>query len=129
MPNNLSIDAKKRIRALFDAIIEEAEQNPQFAESVMDIFADTPCKASSRKKSEEKKFSLDFSPLEILHKEGEEALRSKLDALTNDDLIKACSGEGIVQRKNAQSMAREDLILNIVKSSHDRLRQGESFTK
>lgn len=130
MPTKQQKDAVlSRLRALFEAVSEEAIRSPDFFSKIEQILLSPEAVVSSQVKPVIGVKPPIINVLEILHREGESAARDSLDKLTNDDLAKLTVADGIKKLKEAKSMERESLIAFLLETASNRLKQGESFTK
>jgi hypothetical protein len=120
---------RTRLKALCDAVYDEAIKNPNFFEQLERILLSTEAKVVINNKSESAPKKIILNLLETLHSEGRDALLIALEAKTSDELIRICTKEGIRKTKEAKAMTRLELINLLVETTSARLRQGESFTK
>jgi len=119
---------RQRLKALFDVVYEEALQNPSFFSRLEAILLSPEAKLSLQSKTS----PLGRSPLnmlDILHRDGDTALRDTLNNYTNDELARLCVRERIRKLKEAKSLDRSALIDLLVETAKSRLKQGESFVK
>lgn len=119
---------RQRLKALFDIVYEEALQNPSFFSRLEAILLSPEAKLSLQSKISPPGRS-PLNMLDILHSDGDTALRDTLNNYTNDDLAKLCVQERIRKLKQAKSLDRSALIDLLVETAKSRLKQGESFVK
>lgn len=130
MPSKSETDAVfSRLRALFDAICEEAQRNPEFFERIQSILMSEAAIISVEKSAGKTSRKPILPIVDVMHTEGEQGLRIKLDQLTNDQLARLSADEGIKRLKEAKSIERKELISMLVEMASSRLRQGETFTR
>lgn len=129
MPSNTEKEAiHSRLKALLDAVYEEALRSPEFFDRIERILLSPEARLSVHKPtSTPSRQSINI--VEILHQSGEAGLRSTLDGHTNEDLTRLCVQEGIKKMKDAKSLERDALIEVLMQTASSRLKQGESFTK
>ena len=130
MPTKQQKDAVlSRLRALFEAVSEEASRNPDFFEQIENILLSPEAIIASQQRPSSQAKGPVLNLLEILHREGEAAARNGLEKLTNDELSKIAVADGVRKLREAKSMDRVSLIDLLLKTAESRLKQGESFTK
>lgn len=130
MPSKQQKDAVlSRLRALFAAVEDEASRNPAFFEKIESILVSSELVIATQQKPASSTKAPTVNLLEILHRDGGPAAREALGALTNDELVRLASADGIKKPKEAKAMEREALIELLLQMADKRLRQGESFTK
>jgi len=129
MPTNSQKEAVyTRLRALCDAVYEEALRSPEFFARIEEVLLSPDAKVSVQQKSPTPQRP-SLNTVEILHRDGESGLLSALEQLTNDDLIRLCTADGIKKSKDAKALDRQQLIGLLTSTATSRLNQGESFTK
>lgn len=131
MPSNTEKEAiHSRLKALLDAVYEEALRSPEFFDRVERILLSPEARLAVHKPtSTPSRKSININIVEILHQDGEAGLRSALSGHTNEDLTRLCVQEGIKKMKDAKSLDRDALIEVLMQTASSRLKQGESFTK
>ena len=130
MLNSYSKDAvRARLKALFDAVYEEAAQNPEFFSRLEEILLSPEIKASIRKKASSTATRPSLNVVEILHEKGESGLRAELENCTTNDLVRLCAQESIRKQKDAKNLERGTLIELLLQAASNRLKQGDSFIK
>lgn len=129
MPSKTEKEAiHSRLKALLDAVYEEALRSPEFFDRIERILLSPEARlAVHRPTSTPSRKSINI--VEILHNEGEAGLRSALSGHTNEDLTRLCVQEGIKKMKDAKTLDRDALIEVLMQTANSRLKQGESFTK
>jgi hypothetical protein len=129
MPSNTEKEAiHSRLKALLDAVYEEALRSPDFFDRIERILLSPEARLAVHKPtSTPSRQSINI--VEILHQDGEAGLRSVLSGHTNEDLTRLCVQEGIKKMKDAKSLDRDALIEVLMQTASSRLKQGESFTK
>lgn len=130
MPNKKDNEAiLNRLKSFFNIIYEEAQSNPEFLDRLNSVLlsekTDLTIKKQAKKSSREPIIHI----VEIVHSSGEQGLRDKLQQLTNDQLARLATDEGVKRLKEAKSIDRENLISLLVETGSNRLKQGEAFTK
>jgi len=130
MSNDPKIAVQSRLRAFFEAVYEEAQQNPQFLTKLEEILVSRDLRISPIKKCKNEGITQKaINIVDVLHTEGEDGLKIALTNFTNSDLIKLCTQEGIRKIRDSKNHERDELIVILIQTASDRLRQGESFTK
>ncbi len=129
MPSNTEKEAiHSRLKALLDAVYEEALRSPDFFNRIERILLSPEARLAVQKPtSTPSRKSINI--VEILHQDGEAGLQSALSGHTNEDLTRLCVQEGIKKMKDAKSLDRDALIDALMQTASSRLKQGESFTK
>jgi len=127
MPDNTK-DLKpleRQLRKLVAVIVEEAEKNAEFAARLAKALSvsDTTHAAETSKPK-----ATAFNPVEILHREGKEALQRQLELRTDSELKDIFRQQGLWKRKGEkQPFSRSEAVQNIAASAERRLHQGSSF--
>ncbi len=130
MPSKKETDAiLTRLRALCDVIYEEAQKSPEFCERLSSILLSEEAALALRKPSGKLSREPIIHIVEVVHSSGEQGLRNALQQLTNDQLARLATDEGVKRLKEAKSIDREELISLLVETGSNRLKQGETFTK
>ncbi|MDG5816647.1 hypothetical protein QA601_16235 [Chitinispirillales bacterium ANBcel5] len=130
MQNNKKLDMSlKKLKELFKLIESEAKDSPAFLEKLAIIFGQEFYEATNIQSGDKKTKKPILNIVDILHRSGQETLLKELDVLTNDQLAKLASQEGIKKFKDAKSAERQDLIESLSEIASNRLSQGSSFTK
>lgn len=119
----------KKLKELFNLIESEAKGSPAFLEKLANVFGQELDEATNIQSGDKKTKEPILNIVDILHRAGQEALLKELDVLTNDQLAKLASQEGIKKYKDAKSAERGDLIESLSEIASNRLSQGSSFTK
>lgn len=129
MPSKKDYDAVfSRLRALTDLIEQEARESLGFFEGLQKILLSEEAVLSADKPLTRRKAPI-LAVLSILHERGESALREELERLTNDQLARLATDEGIKRLKDAKAAERIELQNALVEMAQNRLKQGESFTR
>lgn len=118
-----------RLRSLFEAVSDEASHNHNFFARIEEILLSSEAIVATKKSPSSTAKTPSLNLLEILHREGKAATLEALESLTNDELAKLASADGVKKLKEAKSMERPVLIGLLIETAEKRLRQGESFTK
>lgn len=118
-----------RLRALFQVISDEASRNADFLTAIEGVLLCPEGAPAAQQKASGVAKIPPVNIMEILHRDGIAAAKSALDQMTNDELVKLASADGIKKPKEAKNMERESLIILLLQTAENRLRQGESFTK
>ena len=131
MPSKQQKDAVlSRLRALFEAVADEATRSPVFFARIEEILLSPEAVVATQQKSSSSSRAPALTNLlEILHRDGPRVARDSLDKLTNDELARLAVADGTRKPKEAKSMDRVALIDLLIQTAESRLRQGESFTK
>lgn len=129
MPSKKDYDAVfSRLRALTDLIEQEARESLGFFEGLQKILLSEEAVISADKPLARRKAPI-LHVLSILHERGESALREELERLTNDQLARLATDEGIKRLKDAKATERKELQDALLEIAQNRLKQGESFTR
>ena len=130
MPSKKQKDAVlSRLRALFDAVADEATRSPSFFARIEEILLSPEAVLALQQKPPTSPRTPTLNLLEILHRDGPTAARDSLDKLTNDELARLAVADGTRKPKEAKSMERVALMDLLLQTAESRLKQGESFTK
>jgi len=116
---------ERHLRRLTAVIIEEAEKNAEFAARLAKVLnpLDGPEAAQAQKAR-----AAAFNPVEVLHREGKEALHGQLELKTDAELKDILRQQGLWKRKGEkQEFNRSEAIQNIAASTERRLHQGSAF--
>ena len=129
MPSNTEKEAiHSRLKALLDAVYDEALRSPEFFDRIERILLSPEARLAVQKPaSTSGRQSINI--VELLHRNGEPALLQNLEQCTNEDLARLCVQEGVKKAKEAKSLERDELIELLLQTANNRLKQGESFTK
>jgi hypothetical protein len=126
MPDNTK-DLKlieRQLQQLVSAIIEKAESDSDFAMQLAKILIFS--KTADRRESE-KTGQVTFNAVDILHREGREALQRQLELRTDSELKTILRQEGVRRQKSRKPLVRDDAILTIITRAENQLHQGSSF--
>lgn len=115
-----AIPAHLILKALFDQIVSEAENNPRYAERLIKALPEGIVAEISRKprKLSQPLFELaSVNPVIVLRDEGEIALRSLLDSLTKAQILGAAKNHHIMlsnkaYRRDATKTAIVDALVD-----------------
>jgi hypothetical protein len=118
-----------RLHALFAVVEEEASRNPAFFERIENVLLSSELVIASQQKATPSPKPPGLNLVEVIHREGKDAAKEALSTLTNDEIVRLASADGIKKPKEAKAMEREALIELLLHMADKRLRQGESFTK
>lgn len=130
MQNNKKLDiALKKLKELFTIIECEAKKSPAFLEKLATVFNQDSESITNPQPSEKKIREPFLNIVDILHRLGKDRLNEELDLLTNDQLAKLASQEGIKKYKDSKTADRKELIDSLVEIASNRLSQGSSFIK
>lgn len=130
MPSNTEKEAiHSRLKALMDAVYDEALRSPAFFDRIERILLSPEARLSVQQKPGSAPGRASINLLELLHRDGEAALRRELEGRTNEDLARLCTHEGVKKLKDAKSLGRDALVDLLLQTTTSRLNQGDSFTK
>jgi hypothetical protein len=116
---------ERQLRRLMTVIVEEVEKNEDFAARVAKALNISD---ASDVTPTEKPKATTFNPVEVLHREGKEALQNQLELKTDTELKEILRQQGLWKRKGEkQQFDRSAAVQTIVASAETRLRQGSSF--
>ena len=118
-----------RLRSLFEAVSDEASRNPDFFARIEGILLSPEAIVATQQSPSSAAKTPALNLLELLHRKGSAATIKALEELTNDELAKLATADGVKKLKEAKSMERPTLIDLLIETAANRLRQGESFTK
>lgn len=115
---------ERQLRRLVTAVIEKAQSDSGFAKQLAKILnlSGTP---DSNETTKTDKFA--FNSVDILHREGREALQRQLEFRTDTELKDILRQEGVRKQKSQNPFVRNDAILTIITRAEQQLRQGTSF--
>ena len=111
------------LRRLFDAVLEEAANNPQFAARLAEAFGQEAGTNANRPRRPARKASPNGVPIHavnMLRTHGEAALRGKLEQIKAvDDLKSVATASGLVLAGDAGKMraGRAELITGIIEAA------------
>ena len=116
---------ERQLRRLVAVIVEEAERNSDFAAKLSKVLspAGDPHVAPASKPTPSA-----FNPVDILHREGRDALQRQLDLKTDSELTDILRKQGLWKRKGEkQEFNRSEAVQNIIANAERRLHQGSAF--
>lgn len=115
---------ERQLRRLVAAITEKAESDPDFAGQLARILN----LSGGRQESEtDKPRDATFNPVDILHREGAEALQRQLDLRTDAELKEILRQQGLRRQRGEKQFDRGEAIQAIKASAERRLHQGSAF--
>jgi len=117
---------ERQLRRLVNAVIEKAQSDSGFAEQLAKILNLSKAADSSEAGKTDKAA---FNSVDILHREGREALQRQLEFRTDTELKDILRQEGVRKQKSQKPFVRNDAILTIITRAEQQLRQGASFLK
>jgi len=117
---------ERKLRRLINVVIEKAQSDSDFANQLVKIL--NPSKVSDSSETE-KNDKVVFNSVDILHREGREALQRELEFRTDTELKDILRQEGVRNQKGQKPFVRTDAILTIITRAEQQLRQGASFLK
>jgi hypothetical protein len=118
---------ERQLRKLVALIVEEVERNEDFAARIAEVL--NVSDASGTTESQKPKVTA-FNPVEVLHREGKEALHGQLELKTDTELKEILRQQGLSKRKGEkQQFDRSVAVQTIVASAESRLHQGSSFLR
>lgn len=115
---------ERQLRRLINAVIEKAQSDSDFARQLAKIL--NLSKAADSGKIE-KASKTAFNAVDILHREGREALQLQLELRTDTELKDILRQEGVRKQKSQKPFVRNDAILTIITRAERQLHQGASF--
>jgi len=115
---------ERQLRRLVNAVIEKAQSDSDFAQQLGKIL--NLSKAADLNKIEKTSKTI-FNAVDILHREGSEALRHELELRTDTELKDILRQEGVRKQKSQKPFVRNDAILTIIARAERQLHQGASF--
>jgi hypothetical protein len=127
------MDVIGHLRALFDAVVAEAERSPAFARRLQQALsgfaapapAPKPAPAPGRKGGRRAPAALD--PF-AAYADGEGALRARLGEFTLDQLKDVVAEHGMDPSKLAMRWKTPGKLIDlIVRTVHDRMEKGDAF--
>lgn len=118
-----------KLKELFDAIYDQAQNNPKFSDVLCSILQSEKAEHTTRKSPKKPPREPIIHIVEILYSSGEQGLRDELQKLTNSQLARIAADEGVKRLKEAKNTDREILISILVETGSNRLKQGETFAK
>lgn len=130
MPSNpTKAGVQSRLKAFFDIVLAEAEQNPAFYSQLESVLLSPEAIVKSAKRQ-----SLKAEPaptiilIDILHQHGKERLRSELEAFPTEQLIRLGMKEKILRTVNqGKKYSRQELTDMLIKATDKALNRGSSF--
>ena len=124
------------LKNLLDAVIEEAERNPEFSNKLENILSGSisaePEKASAKmstgaKRSGNRRAPAALDPIALIE-DGEDALLEQLSNLTDKELKDIIADYGMDPSKLAMKWKNRDRLINlIIDTSHRRASKGDAF--
>ena len=118
-----------KLKALFEAIMEETGRNPEFADKIERILA-AGQSSSVRKSSAKAKEESNFNHVTILQESGVDKLRSELDKFSNEQLSKmSVKFKIFANLKESKKHDRDATVDALVKHAEQRLNVGSVFLR
>ena len=124
------------LKNLLDAVIEEAESNPEFSNKLENILSGSisaePEKPSAKmstgaKRSGNRRAPAALDPIALIE-DGEDALLEQLSNLTDKELKDIIADYGMDPSKLAMKWKNRDRLINlIIDTSHRRASKGDAF--
>lgn len=125
----MSIIPKKKLRTLFNLIIEEAEKNDEFAKSLSTIFEDNGRElkvSDAAKRGANRRDKAVLDPIKLA--EENQLTKEALDVLTEKELKDIIAEHGMDSAKLAMKWKdKERLIQLILETSIRRASKGDAF--
>ena len=116
---------ERQLRRLLTVIIEQAESDAEFAARLAKVLNAPDGRHVAQA---EKRKTTAFNPVDILHREGPEALQRQLELRTDTELKDILRQQGLWKRKGEkQPLNRSEATRSIIASAERRLHQGSSF--
>ena len=116
---------ERQLRRLVSVVVEEAGNNADFAARLTKVLCPSDGPAAART---QKSKAAAFNPVNVLHREGKEALSRQLELKTDAELKDILREQGLWKRKGEkQPFNRSEAVQNIAASAERRLDQGSSF--
>lgn len=115
---------ERQLRQLVNAVIEKAQSDSDFARQLAKIL--NLSKAADSSKIEKASKTV-FNAVDVLHREGREALQLQLELRTDTELKDILRREGVRKQKSQKPFVRNDAISTIVTRAERQLYQGASF--
>ena len=115
---------ERQLRRFVSIVIEKAQSDSEFAAQIANIL--NPPKAADGVETE-KAAKAAFNVVDILHREGREALQRQLELRTDSELKDILRQEGVRRQKSQKPFVRNDAILIIITRAEQQLHQGASF--
>lgn len=118
----------RKLRALVDILLDEAEHNPAFAEKLGELFGEaSPAKPHSGKRTGRRTPAV-LDPVAIMQEKGETSLREALRALDLEQLRDIVAEYGMDPSKLAMKWKAADRVIDLVVSTAAlRLTKGDAF--
>lgn len=113
----------RKLRALVDCVIAQADKDAEFAEKLGQILLDEKSEAPPSK-SLPKQPGQAFNPVLFLKEHGEAALLRELETQTDDGLRTVLRFQGLRKGKELKRIERRDMVREIVDGAKAKLRQG-----
>ncbi len=128
----MTMKLKKALQDLMSVIIDEADRNPEFAKELEIALGlepkPKPEKATSRRATHRRATAV-LDPISLA-REGEDALRSRLSALTLEQLKDIVAEYGMDPGKLVMKWKTPDRVIDrIVEYSVTRAKKGEAFLR
>lgn len=121
--NDLKV-LERQLRRLVNAVIEKAQTDSDFAKQLAKILNLSKATDLGEK---EKTTKTVFNAVDILHREGREALQRQLEFRTDTELKDILRQEGVRMQKSQKPFIRNDAILSIIARAEQQLHHGASF--
>ncbi len=116
---------RKTLTDFVDTVMDEAEQNPKFAEQLRVLF--DPSTRSKTKKRARRRAPATLNPISLAS-QGEEVLRTRLVELTLDQLKDIVAEYGMDQKRLIMKWRTPERIIDkIVCTSIARAHKGQAF--
>jgi hypothetical protein len=117
---------KRRLKAIFDEVLAEADSNPEFAER-LNVALNEASPVSTKKRGRRRTPAL-LDPVKILESEGEESLRKQLSTLDIEQLKDIVAEYGMDQAKLVMKWNTASRITeHIVTTALHRSKKGDAF--
>jgi hypothetical protein len=116
------------LKAIFDQIVEEAEQNPRFAERLLKslpVGAIVEVRGTSTSQQRKREAPETINPVKLLRESGEIALQSALDKLMKADLVKLAKLNqlDLPAKAKTKSATKPTIVEALVGAAKFRLRE------
>ena len=116
---------ERQLRRLVAVLLEEAHRNADFAVQLASVLS---LSDAAHAPQTQKPKAAAFNPVDILHRQGREALQHQLELRTDTELKEILRQQGLWKRKGEkQHFNRSEAVQNIAASAERRLHQGSSF--
>jgi hypothetical protein len=117
---------RAKLDALVRAVLDQARENPAFADRLHELFMTADLPAGGRKKSGGRAASgkETYNPISVLGRLGREGLRRELEGMGATELADVLRVQGVVKGKAVRGLERDAMIEMIVQFAERKLNQG-----